>query len=272
MSPAALRAAAVVACLAAIVGCSGSSPVGTPSPHPSSARTPNASASGTAMPVLRPPDWSLFPDQDTPIASAPAALVAAWTPYGLSVIPGRHVLDGVPATPPVRNLTGGAVTDADVQRWAAAELRTDGYVGWMEANGQPGFNDHLRARAFLAGPIGAAVLAQHHVTNPPCDLFPTAIAVVSVDAAIQSFFGSRGLQTKASFALVMTYSPGADACVVTEPTSTGPHFLASVPAGGGTGIEGGSLRHDALLGDIWFSDSAGDCRAGEMPSACEANR
>jgi hypothetical protein len=270
MSPAALRAAVVATCLSAILGCSGGSPVGTPSPHPSSAHTPKQSAA--TVPALQPPDWSLFPDQDTPIASAPAPLVAAWTPYGVTVIPGRHVLDGVPPTPPVRNVTGGAVSDADAQRWAAAEMRTDGYVGWMEANGQPGFNDHLRTHAFLAGPIGASVLAQHHVMNPPCDLFPTAIAVVPVDAAIQSFFGSRGLETKASFALVMTYSRGADVCVVTETTSSGPHVLASVPAGGGTGIEGGSLRHDTLLGDLWFSDSAGDCRAGQMPAACEANQ
>jgi len=279
MSARAARAAAVAACLLLSAGCSSTSPGGKASPHPRPSRTTVASPSSVAL-QLRPPDWSLFPDKDTPIASAPASIAAAWAGYGVTAVPGRHVLDGVQATPPVRNLTEGAVSDEEAQLWAAGEMRTEGYVGWMEANGQPGFNVHLRTDAFLAGPIGQALRAREQVTNPNCDLYPTAIALVTIDSSIQSFFASRGLHSASKYALVMTYTPGNDPCVVTAMATPGqtpgptpsPQPLFSVPPQGGTEIEGGALRADDLLGDIWVSDSAGDCRSGQMPSACDANQ
>lgn len=271
MSAKATRVAAAAACVLLSAGCSSGSPAGKGSPHPRVSGSASASVSFAAA-QLRPPDWNLFPETDTPAISAPAAIAGAWAGYGVTLIPGRHVLDGVPATPPVRNLTNGAVSDADAELWAGAEMRTEAYVGWMEANGQPGFNSRLRADTFLAGPIGQAVRANQHVNDPACDLYPTAIAVVPVDASLDSFFASRGLHTTAHFALVMTFTTGIQPCVVTEGTGQGTKVLFTVPPGGGTGIEGGLLQHDSLLGDIWHSDAGGECRPGQMPAACEANQ
>lgn len=250
---------------AILTACSSSAPKpGSPSFSPRSSARPTSAAS--ALPTLAPPALNDFPDADTPIGSPdlPATLRGIWQAYDVTLVPGRAVVSNAPPLPTVRNATNGAVSDTDVQLWVAAEMRTNQYIQWMAANDQTQFNRHLRSDAFLAGPIGQALARGERVTLPACDLYAASVAVVVVDQSIRDLLARRGESTTATDALVMRY---AGPCAVTGANG---EVLLSIPPEGGVTVETGAIRHDPVLGDIWYSDAGAECRAGASPPLCQA--
>lgn len=248
----ALLAAALAAC-------------GSPS-SPSIRPTPPASLSpspvGTNYRYLNP---TLYPAQDTPLTQASAQLQAVWTAYDVTVIPGQHILDGMPAPPRVLNLTNGKLSDADAEALAWSEYRENAFLGWLEAKVQPGLNDHLRVHGLFNGIIGNTVRAGQSVNNPPCDLYATQMAVLPVDQSVQAFEAGKGYTVSAQYALVDRYPAS---CSITAASgqvlfSTQTDTIA---------VETGVIRHDAVLGDFFFAESGRDCATLTQIPACGALR
>ena len=232
---------------------------------PTSASPTQATSASAAPSNYRYLNPALFPEQDTPLAKAPAQLQQVWTPYDVTVIPSRHVLDNMPEPPKVINMTNGKLSDADAQALAWAEYRQSALLGWMEAAIQPGLNGHLRVGGLFTGTIGNAVRAGKSVVNPPCDLYAHAIGVVPVDQAITGFEAARGYTVTSGYALVERYS-STDCVVATKDGQTLFTFASAV------NIETGTIRHDDVLGDIFYADSGRDClpSGAQQPTACGA--
>jgi hypothetical protein len=251
------RWAPVVALLATGLAACGSP--SSPSIRSTPSASPSPSAVGTNYRYLNP---TLYPARDTPMTQASAQLQAVWTAYDVTVIPGQHILDGMPAPPKVLNLTSGKLSDADAEALAWSEYRENAFLGWLEAKVQPGLNDHLRAHGLFNGVIGNAVRAGQAVTNPACGLFATQIAVITVDQTVVAFEGGKGYAVTSQFALVDRYKAP---CAVS--TAGGALFTASADV---VIVETGSVRHDAVLGDVYFAESGRDCQPGAAISACGA--
>ena len=231
----------------------------------STSSLPAAGTSATAAPVnYRYLNPALFPEKDTPLSQASAQLQQVWTAYDVTIIPSRHVLDNMPAPPTVINKTNGALTDADAQALAWAEYRQSAFIGWMEGAIQPKFDSHLRAQGLFNGPIGGLVRSGAPVTDPACDLYATAIAVVPVDGAIKTFEAGRGYTATSGYALITKYS-GNPTCTVAA--GDGKSLFSF---GSSVGIETGTLRQDDVLGAFFYQDSGRDCSAGapQQPAAC----
>jgi len=111
----------------------------------------------------------------------------------------------MPAPPKVINNTNGKLSDADAEAFAWAEYRQSAFLGWLEANVQPGLNDHLRNHGLFNGDIGNAVRAGQHVTDPPCDLYASQMAIVPVDSSITSFEAGKGYAVTSQYELVDLY-------------------------------------------------------------------
>jgi hypothetical protein len=235
-------------------GCSGT-------PSPSRSPTPNRPSASAALPDYRYLNPAVFPAQDTPLAQAPAQLQQVWTPYDVTVIPSRHVLDGMPAPPTVINMTNGALSNADAQALAWAEYRENALLGWLEARVQPGLNDHLREHGLFTGIIGNTVRAGTSVNNPPCDLYAAKMAVVPIDASIRAFEAGKGYTVTAQYAIVDLYTGG---CTVT--TATGQSLFSD--QSNTIDIETGAIRHDDVLGDFFYAESGRDCNTSTEIPAC----
>ncbi|WP_337313565.1 hypothetical protein [Candidatus Aeolococcus gillhamiae] len=242
-----------LALVCALAGCGApSSPTPTP-PKP----TLSPSALATNYRYLNP---ALYPDRDTPIGQASAQLQAVWTPYDVTVIPGRHLLDSMRSPPQVLNMTNGKLSDADAEALAWAEYRENAFLGWLESNVQPRLNDHLRVHGLFNGVIGNAVRAGQAVTDPACGLYAAQIAVIPVDQTVVAFEAGKGYSVTSQFALVDRYK--APCAVV---TAAGPLFTAASDV---VIIETGAIQHDDVLGDLFFAQSGRDCESGSAISAC----
>jgi hypothetical protein len=249
-------AGALSALVALLVASSCGNTAAPTSASPTSA--PSSSAGPTNYRFLNP---ALFPEQDTPLAQASAQLQQVWTPYDVTVIPGRHVLDNMPEPPRVINMTNGKLSDADAQALAWAEYRENAFLGWLELHKQPGLNNHLRSAGLFTGVIGNAVRAGKSVTNPPCGLYAQEIAVVPVDATITQFESGKGYPVTSSFALVDKYTAP---CTVAVTGGTA-LFSASSPV---VIVETGAARHDDVLGYLFFAESGRDCQLNAAIAAC----
>lgn len=231
------------------------------------ATSPRPSATGRAS-VAPAPDYrylnpAVFPETDTPLAQASAELKAVWTPYDVTLIPSRHVLDNMPTPPKVINKTNGGLSDADAEALAWAEYRENAFIGWMEANVQPGLNGHLRVDGLFAGATGNAARGGTAVNDPPCDLFAQEIAVVPATSDVVQFEAGKGYQVTAPYALVDMYQGNC-----TVKTAGGQTLF--VNASPSVDVEVGSIRHDDVLGDVFFSEGGRPCDPGATLLACGA--
>ncbi len=250
--------AAVVALLAmALAGCGSPS---SPSIRPTTPANPSPPGVATNFRYLNP---SLYPAQDTQLAQASAQLQAVWTPYDVTVIPGQHVLDGMPTPPKVLNLTNGALSDAAAQALAWAEYRENAFIGWLEAKVQPGLNDHLRVRGLFNGIVGNTVRAGTSVDDPTCDLYAASMAVIPVDESIRAFEAGKGYSVTSTYALVDKYV-GPNCATRTASGQTIYAYPSAIS------VETGTIRHDDVLGDIFFAESGRVCVTGTQIPACGA--
>src|ERR1700694_4527709 len=149
----AMRRLAIVAMLGmgwSVAACASSS---TTPPSPCSSAAPSASVTvgGPCASVKT----------TTAIADVPPACAALWAPYQVTKVPPPDILlqDHVPLAPPVKNMTTGAVSDADAQLWANASNRDSGWYKWAEANDQQTFLRHLVGAAVAASAVEQQALA-----------------------------------------------------------------------------------------------------------------
>ena len=258
--PGRLRLAGVGLAVLAVGACSPSHGGASATSSPSSTTIPppaTSSANSSALP--NPSDW---PDQDTPISQASAQLQMVWDPYGVTLIPSRHVFDSIPAVPAVLNKTNGALSAAQAQQIGVAYYRTDTLWGWADAHDQMKLQLYLSNQGFLNTPEGQAEGAGEPVTDPVCDLYPVKLAVVQVDQSIVSYEAGVGFSVDSPYALAEEYkSP----CSVTATTAEGPQVLDSWqwPT---LILETGSARTDPLLGLTWFEESARACPSSGLPT------
>lgn len=270
-----LGALTILLALMALAACGGGASVSTDSGPASATSTPAATDSSTATttaaattattttPSPSVLDPLVFPEADTPLANASSQLKAVWTRYKATTLPSRHTLESMPAIIKARNLTQGKLSDNDAQQLVTAEFRDNTFVAWAELNIQIGLLDFLQLPAFGQSKEIQAMQKGQAVIDPPCDLYPLASSVVVLDQASRDFFKNNPVKVTATYALVQTYE---GPCEITAMTSSGKQVIDSLPSGGATAVFPGHLQHDAVLGDLWFTEGGYQCGATGAPT------
>ena len=194
----------------------------------------------------------------TLIDAVPAACAALWQPYRVTMVPPPDILqqEHIPAAPHVVNMTNGAVSQTDAQHWADANNWGSGWYKWAAAYDQPYLLPRIAGPALLAGPEETALEQGARLTFPDCAIFPLTNTLYPVLADGKAYFASKNLPTDDSFVFVVTYS---GPCAATATYPDGHTQSIAETAGPGNAFVPGALRHDPLLGDIWFTDAGGSC-------------
>jgi len=202
----------------------------------------------------------------TPITKVPTACELLWEPTNDTLVPPVDILqqEHVPPAPPVKNMTNGAVSQADAQHWADASNWASGWGKWAEANDQPFLLTRLSGPALVPTADVQALEQGATISEPDCNLYPTSVALYTVGADGDAYFTRKGL-------------PADDAYVIVE-GFMGPCYPVATYADGhmqtlpglatsGIAFEPGKLQHDPLLGDIWYADAGGNCTDPVGPPA-----
>jgi len=248
-----------VCCLAltaTLAGCGGSTPA--------IRTTPTAPVVTVGTPPTTLPT-GLYPEADTPIAQAPAAMAQAWTKYGVTVIPSRHVFDEVArANSPVHVRPGVTLSADEAARAVRGLLRANALLAWGDSHHQPSLRAFLVGRAEQATKAALAVAQGAAVDEPACDLIPTAITVQTVDAATQQAFVQRSEPTTDSTAMLLTY--GAP-CVVQARFPDGRSEILAQWQTPLSTVAAGHLVNDPVLGELWVETAALACGGPLSPAA-----
>jgi hypothetical protein len=195
----------------------------------------------------------------TAIEQAPAACAALWSPYQVTKVPPPDILqqEHVPAAPPVRNMTNGAVTDAMAQHWADADTADAGWLKWAEANDQLAFLIHVNGPDVLSASERMALAQGALITQPDCDLYPTQRALFTVGADGNAYFMRKGLPTDNANVFVEVFT---GPCSVSATFPDGHTATISQLPQTTTAFVPGKLKSDPVLGEIWYSDAGGGCQ------------
>ena len=237
-------------------GCSGAA--STPTPRAST--TPSASPSAVTSACAS-------VHTTTAIDKVPAACQVLWEPYHVTMVPPADELqqEHVPAAPTVKNMTNGAVSQADAQHWADADNLGSGWYKWAEEFDQPFLLDRLGAGSLVKSDEEQALSQGESILQPDCNLYPTTVALFPIGPGGQAYFSRKNLPADNSYVLVETASGGACAATVRYPdghTTSLPELTNTIPF-----FASGGIRHDALLGDVWFADAGGNCNDSYGPPA-----
>jgi len=230
---------------------------------------PINSTSGSAqapLPTVAPPPAS-FPEHETAVADAPAALAATWSSYSLTVIPSKHIFDAMPAPPRVANRSRGAVPDATAQQWAIAFNREGVLEQWADAKGQYAFRLRLISKGVNVGPEAQALQQGQTVDAPACFFFYPSMTLLPMDPTLLKHFASISQPTTAKYVFKVT---AADTpCSVTAKGAGGaPRVIDQIPART-IALFAGEVVADPVLGPYWTSDAATACPIpGADPSLC----
>ncbi|MGH7686884.1 MAG: hypothetical protein ACREN2_08725 [Candidatus Dormibacteria bacterium] len=172
----------------------------------------------------------------------------------------------VPDAPAVKNMTNGAVSQTDAQHWANANNWATGWLKWADENDQPVVLSAVVGDAVLAVSQEQAMQSGAAIHDPDCIYVQSAtLFPLGVDG--KAYFARKNLPTDYDYVFVVTFNgPCASTATYPDghsavlPGTTGP-ITAFVP---------GTLRHDQLLGDIWYTDAGGDCHDpnGPPPEWC----
>jgi hypothetical protein len=224
-----------------------------PTARPSIAPRPSAAAGACASVATT-----------TPIEQVPAACATLWAPYGVTKVPPANLTDATPAAPPVVNATKGAVSDTDALAWAVGANRAAIWYRWAEKYGQVSVLKELLTTSLIPRTELAALARGAEVDEPDCSSFGTRYAFFPLDKAGTDVFSGRGQHTSALEVLAVTY-PGP--CSIAAKFPDGHAETLFSYATSGTTVFAGSVRHDALLGDVWYSEAAIDCATQGAPKA-----
>lgn len=252
-------ALAAVLLIAAALGACGSGSSTRASATPSAAPSASAIAAGPCSSVRT----------TTPIDRVPAACAAAWAPYRVTMVPPPDLIEQehVPAPPAVRNMTNGAVSDSEAQRWAVAANRESGWYRWAEMFSQPQLLSKLVAPALVPAKEMRSLNSGAHIDQPDCDLFPRNLSLFPVDDVARRYFLVSQHPTGAGYTFVATFD---GPCRVEAIYPDGRREPITTLSTGFIGFAAGSLRMDPWLGAIWYQDAAGNCSVGAPPpSWCE---
>jgi hypothetical protein len=206
----------------------------------------------------------------TPIDQVATACQELWSPYGVTEVPPSNELelDRVPSAPAVVNMTGGTVSDATAQHWANASNWDSGWWKWAQGNDQLFMLRHLVGPALISSQEVEALQAGARIEQPECNLYPIRSTLFPMSAQGRDYFTRKGLPADDAYLFVVVYSgpcsetfrypDGRTANVVDFTTNT-------------TVFTPGVLRHDPVLGDLWFGDAGGTCQdpLGPPPAWCD---
>lgn len=205
----------------------------------------------------------------TALTQVSIACQQVWSSHGVTAVPPADelALEHVPAVPAVANMTGGAVSDATAQHWADASNRDSGWWKWAESH------DQLFALRFLVGPALIPAVEVEALQNggtvdqPDCNLYPLSWKLFPVDAAGRAYFARKNLPADDAYVFVVVYS---GPCSETVHASNGTSTTIVDFTKDTTIFSPGVLRHDPVLGDIWFADAGGNCQdpSGPPPAWC----
>jgi hypothetical protein len=207
----------------------------------------------------------------TPLEDVGLACQDRWLPYEVSAVPPSNELqvEHVPAAPTVVNMTDGAVGDATAQHWADASNWDSGWWKWAQANDQLFVLRHLVGPTMIPADEVEPMQNGGTVDQPDCNLYPIMSKLFAVGAAGKAYFARRHLATADAYVFVVEYR-GPCSELVTQANgqrSTIVDFTANT-----TVSQPGVLRHDAVLGDLWFADAGGSCQDPMGPPAAWCGR
>jgi hypothetical protein len=251
-----VRAGVVVTLVVAAV-----SSCGTPAP------THTASPSASSTVALRPsaaagPCASVT--TTTAIGQVPAECAAVWAPYGVTKVPPANLTDSVPQPPEVVDGTQGVVSDTEAQSWATAANRTGIWLRWSELNDQYSLTTRIESSQVINATLDKLMRGGTSVIDPDCDLFAQKYVLFPMNSGGTQFFSSFGETTQDAYVLVEHY-PGPCAILASNPGG-GTHTVAATP-NPTVSISAGVVRHDPLLGDLWFADGAAFCTDRGAPTS-----
>jgi hypothetical protein len=207
----------------------------------------------------------------TPLTEVSLACQQVWSSHGVTDVPPANelALEHVPAAPAVANMTGGAVSDATAQHWADASNRDSGWWKWAESH------DQLFALRSLVGPAlipATEIEALQNggtVDQPDCNLYPISWKLFAVGADGRAYFARKNLPTDDAYVFVVVYS---GPCSETIHDANGQSTTLVDFTRDTTVFSPGVLRHDPVLGDIWFADAGGNCQDPSGPPAAWCGR
>jgi len=251
--------ALVCAWVLAASGCGGAASARTASPRSITAPT-GAAVTGGACADVR---------TTTSIEQVTLACQALWSPYGVTEVPPINVLrlEHVPNPPMVVNMTNGAVSDATARHWADASNRDSGWWKWAQQNDQLLLLHDLVGPALVPAAEVEALQSGGSVAQPDCNLYPISWKLFALGAAGRSYFARKGASTDATYLFVVVYS---GPCAETVKHGDGATTTIVDFTQNTTVFSPGVLRHDPLLGDLWFADAGGSCQdpVGPPPAWC----
>jgi hypothetical protein len=198
----------------------------------------------------------------TAIDQVPAACAGLWAPYGVTKVPPANLTDSTPAPPLVVNGTNGVVSVADAQAWAQAANRAAMWYRWAEQFGQASMLSRLVTLSLVPASELSALSKGAEIDEPACSSFGIRYAFFALGTEGASFFSGLGQRTSAQFVLAETY-PGP--CEISAKYPDGHVSVLFSYSAAGTTVSSGSVRRDALLGDIWYSEAAADCSTQQPP-------
>jgi hypothetical protein len=188
-----------------------------------------------------------------------------WAPYQVTKVPPPDILEQehVPPAPPVKNMTNGAVSDADAQRWANASNRDSGWGKWAEANAQVAFLRHIVGPAVSGTAQERQVLAEGgQVLQPDCNLYPTSNALYPEGIEGSAYFARKSLPSRDPYVFVVVYNGPCSETLVFPDGRQISILDFSQPT---TVFVAGYFVHDSVLGDLWFTEAGGNCQDSAAP-------
>jgi hypothetical protein len=198
------------------------------------------------------------------------ACATLWASRGVNVVPPLNelALERVPAAPAVVNMTGGAVADATAQQWADASNRDSGWWKWAQGHDQLFMLRYLVGPALIPADEVESLQNGGTVEQPDCNLYPLSWKLFPVGADGKAYFARKNLPTDDAYTFVVVYS---GPCSETLRTSSGAATTIVDFTVDTTVFSAGVLRHDPVLGDIWFADAGGNCQdpSGPPSAWCE---
>jgi hypothetical protein len=194
-----------------------------------------------------------------------------WSSRGVNVVPASNelALERVPAAPAVLNMTGGVISDATAQQWADASNRDSGWWKWAQSQDQLFMLRYLVGPALI--PANEVEVLQHGgtVEQPDCNLYPLSWKLFPVGADGKAYFTRKNLPSDDMYTFVVVYS---GQCSETLRSSSGATTKVVDFTVDTTVFSAGVLRHDPVLGDIWFADAGGNCQDPSGPPSAWCGR
>lgn len=239
------------------------SAVSTPTPRTSKSATASPSTAANACASVR---------TTTPIDKVPTACQLLWQPYHVTMVPPSDELqqEHVPPAPQVKNMTNGAVSQTDAQHWADADNLGSAWYKWAEEYDQPFLLGFLAGGSLVKSDEQLALAQGASILQPDCNLYPTSAALFAVGPDGKAYFTRKNLPADDTYVLVETAPGGACAATVRYPdghTANLPELANTIPF-----FAAGSLRHDPLLGDVWYVDAGGNCNDSYGPPSAWCGR